>query len=174
MYTVDPQDALRTLDDIPQSSVGAPLPLVLSDEQAAVIAYYEQTPWDGRSVRVVEAEASAEPTAIVSFRSCRAMYFGAPNDEAFAGHPLAGRGLRPYAAVEVLGSSWIRQLERMNSVHPHHRPEAFGSLHHYILTFHDSTFECVALGYKVFSESGPLHQAVPAMLRHLRSWSPAD
>ncbi|MFZ0421744.1 MAG: hypothetical protein WAL80_02575 [Xanthobacteraceae bacterium] len=99
MYTIDRDDTVRTLDDIPQSSTGAPIPLVLSDENTAVIAYYEQPPWDGKSVRVVDAETSDEPTAIVSFRSVRAMYFGAPNDEAFAGHPLARRGLRPYSAA---------------------------------------------------------------------------
>ena len=51
--------------------------------------------------------------------------FGPPNDEAFDGHPLARRGLRPYGAFEVTHSSWIRQLEQMNSVHPHHSPPLF-------------------------------------------------
>lgn len=168
MYTIDRDDTVRTLDDIPQSSTGAPIPLVLSDENTAVIAYYEQPPWDGKSVRVVDAETSDEPTAIVSFRSVRAMYFGAPNDEAFAGHPLARRGLRPYSAAEVLHSSWIRQLERMNSVHPHHQPGAFATLHHYILAFHDSIFECVARGYEVSCQRGAIHHAIPAMLARLR------
>jgi hypothetical protein len=171
MYTIDHEDALRTLDDLPRSSIGAPLPLILSDEHTAVVAYYEdarEPTWDGRTIRIVDAETSAEPTAIVSFHRCRAIYFGAPNDEAFAGHPLAGRGLRPYSAVEVLHSSWIRQLERMNSVHPYHRQEAFASLHHYVLSFHDSTFECVARGYEVSSRRGPIHHVIPVMLEKLR------
>ena len=41
MYTIDHEDALRTLDDLPRSSIGAPLPLILSDEHTAVVAYYE-------------------------------------------------------------------------------------------------------------------------------------
>lgn len=171
MYTIDHQDALRTLDDLPQSSYGAPCPLLLSDEGAAVIAYYQENRppnWDGKSVRVVDAERSVEPIAIVSFRSCCATYFGALNDEAFDGHPLAGRGLRPYSSVEVLRSSWIRQLARMNLVHPHHRPEIFDSLHHYILAFHDSTFECVAQRYEVCWQSGSIHQAILPMLEQLR------
>jgi hypothetical protein len=174
MYTIDGEDALRILDDVPQSSVGAPLPLILSNEGNVVVAYYEQIPqpdWgEPRSVRVVDYETSAEPTTIVAFRHCRAMYFGAPNDEAFAGHPLAARGLHPYSAVEVLRSSWIRQLERMNSVHPYHRPEVFAALHHYILAFHDSTFECVTQAYEVSSlnEKGATFHALPAMLAKLR------
>lgn len=71
--------------------------------------------------------------------------FGGPNDEAFDGHPLAARGLTPYGVFEVKDSSWIRKLERMNSVHPMHNRELFlKRLRHFIFAFHDSTFECVA------------------------------
>jgi hypothetical protein len=74
--------------------------------------------------------------------------FGSPNDEAFHGHPLAERGLGPYGAYRVEDSSWIRRLERMNSVHPRHDPERFRALTHCVLSFHDSTFECVAEGVR--------------------------
>jgi|GEM_PF-7085066 len=37
----------------------------------------------------------------------------------------------------------------MNTVHPHHRDEAFAELKHFVLPFHDTTFECVARGYAV-------------------------
>ena len=37
-----------------------------------------------------------------------------------------------------------RQLERMNSVHALHNPERFSRLVHFVFSFHDSTFECVA------------------------------
>ena len=57
------------------------------------------------------------------FEHCYAHMFGPPNDEALRGHPLAGRGLRPYAAFEIRQSSWLRRLERMNSVHPRHDRE---------------------------------------------------
>jgi hypothetical protein len=43
---------------------------------------------------------------------------GAPNEEAIAGHPLSDRGVEAFAAFEVKNSSWIRNLELMNSVHP--------------------------------------------------------
>jgi len=35
----------------------------------------------------------------------------------------------------------------MNSVHRCHDPETFKALTHYIFTFHDSTFECVAASF---------------------------
>jgi hypothetical protein len=34
----------------------------------------------------------------------------------------------------------------MNRVHPEHNASRFGSLRHFVLTFHDNTFECVADG----------------------------
>ena len=44
----------------------------------------------------------------------------------------------------VLSSSWIRGLERMNRVHDGHSQERFSRLLHFILTFHDTTFECIS------------------------------
>jgi hypothetical protein len=90
--------------------------------------------------------------------------FGPPNDEAFTGHPLASRGLEPYAVFEVEQSSWIRQLERMNAVHPNHKPELFASYRHFVFAFHDSTFEAVADGFEVQLMSGSMRSAVSKMV----------
>lgn len=111
-------------------------------------------------VRVAGPGTSGEPAAIVRFARPYASMFGPPNDEAFAGHPLAARGLRPYGAFEVQDSSWIRRLEKMNSVHPCHRPEHFSIYRHFILAFHDTTFECVATGYSHELAAGPLNELV--------------
>lgn len=39
MYAVDERDRVIELKDVPQSSVGAPLPVVLSDEFKILLAY---------------------------------------------------------------------------------------------------------------------------------------
>jgi hypothetical protein len=36
----------------------------------------------------------------------------------------------------------------MNAVHEYHPPEAFNDLTHFVLTFHDTTFECVAATFE--------------------------
>lgn len=180
MYEVDEQDRVVTLEGIPQSSVGAPLPLMIANDspawsrimspapcQRVVLAYYLDTAdpsWDGQTVRVLDQEQSDEPIAIVRL-DCIAHMFGPPNDEAFSGHPLASRGLHPYGAFRIEGSSWIRKLERMNRVHPYHRPEHFEQLHHFVFAFHDSTFECVCCeDFDVRIEHGSVLGATPAML----------
>ncbi len=86
---------------------------------------------------------------LMQFLAPRAHYFGPPNDEALAGHPLYSRGLECYGAFEIHGSSWIRELERINRVHPQHSPGLFAELRHFAITFHDGLFECVARGARI-------------------------
>ena len=171
MYPVDGQDRVIKLEGVPQSSVGAPLPIVLSDEHKILLAYIVQdspSDWDGTSVRVVDPSTLGEPLALIEFTSYRSFMFGAPNDEAFHGHPLAARGLRPYAAFQIENSSWIRQLEKMNSVHPDHNPKRFERLKHFVFAFHDSTFECVAENFTITEHEGSLESILPIMQSRLK------
>ncbi len=85
-----------------------------------------------------------EKTVVVRFRLCSYLIFGAPNDEALGGHPLANRGLEFYSVHEVVHSSIIQMLERRNSIHPRHDRDLFlRDKKHYLFTFQDSTLECV-------------------------------
>jgi hypothetical protein len=131
---------------------------VASEHFLAVVYFVEDTPagWDGSTVRVVGPDSENEHAAVVRFSRPYASMFGPPNDEAFSGHPLSGRGLHPYSAFEVHHSSWIRALERMNAVHPLHRPDHFAAFRHFVLALHDTTFECVAQSYTHRVGAGPL------------------
>lgn len=160
MYSVDDRDRVVELQDVPQCETGAPLPLVLADDNHLLLGYLISKPdpnWDGTYVNVVGPTSEDRPVAIVRFDRPYAHMFGPPNDEAFGGHPLAARGLMPYGAFEVPDSSWIRALERMNSVHARHNREWFlEGKRHFIFVFHDSTFECVATNYVVERLRGSL------------------
>ncbi len=167
MYVVDEQDAVVELHDVPKADIGAPLPLLLSDEGHLVLAYIASEPdqtWDGSYTTMVSPESHGQTIAVVRFRWPKAHMFGPPNDEAFSGHPLAGRGLGPYRVFEVQQSSWIRRLERMNSVHPRHDRERFlAALRHYVFAFHDSTFECIAKGFAFELVRGSMRTVVGRM-----------
>lgn len=116
------------LTDWPQPAAGTPNPRVIADEDSLLLYFRACT---GHHI-------------VVSFPHCDTFIFGAPNDEALNGHPLYGRGLKAYSAHKVLESDWIRELERRNSVHPRHNKDHYlADRVHYIVTFHDSTFECV-------------------------------
>jgi len=171
MYLINERDHVVELGNVPQSSVGAPLPIVLSDEHKILLAYVveDTSPdWNGSSVRVVDPSTLGEPLALIEFKSYSSFIFGAPNDEAFAGHPLASRGLHPYGAFQIENSSWIRQLEQMNSVHPYHKPERFERLKHFVFAFHDSTFECVAESFTLSEQEGSLEGLLSVMQSRLQ------
>ena len=172
MYQVDEKDKVTELKNVSQSSVGAPLPIVLSDEHTILLTYLLQnTPenWDGSTIKIVDYETEDETLAIVSFNKYVSFMFGNPNDEAFSGHPLYERGLHPYAIFEVENSSWLRSLEEMNSVHPYHKPEHFQKYKHFIFAFHDSTFECIAECFNISVHKGSLESALTEMQKRLFS-----
>jgi hypothetical protein len=137
--------------------------LVLADEHTVVLAYYLQErpgEWEDSQVRAVDSITDGEPIAIVRFDHCKAHMFGPPNDEAFHGHPLAGRGLQPYDAFRIEDSSWIRRLERMNSIHARHDPKRFWELQQLVLAFHDSTFECICKRFELRTKRGSIDDVI--------------
>jgi hypothetical protein len=149
--------------ELPQSSVGAPLPHVIADEHILLIGYIVQVSdpdWDGTTVRIVGPDSDGETCALVKVEGYLAFQFGPPNDEAIEGHRLFKLGLTAYSSFEVLDSEWIATLEAANRVHPYHRPEHFAGYRHIILTFHDSTLEFIAESFAFHLVPGPIRAAV--------------
>jgi hypothetical protein len=158
MYQVDEKDTVVELTDVPQSDVGAPLPMIWSDENSLLLVYRRQA----EPLHRIQNGA-----VLVTFENYASYFFGAPNDEAFSGHPLAERGLKPYGSFEVKNSSWVRSLERMNSAHPKHHlvRDMLLKQRHFVFSFHDSTFECVANRYTVIQQEGTTQDI---LLRYMR------
>lgn len=164
------QNALEEIEDFPPCSIGAPIPVALGDEQKLFLCYFIQSipeKWDGTTVRVVDADTADESVAVITFDRHHIYRSGPPNDEAIAGHPLFEKGLKPYSLFRVNRSSWIEELERMNSVHPHHDRKRFDSRSHFIFVFHDSTFECVADGMSFEVKTGSMKNIVKDLVERL-------
>ena len=73
MYSVDAQDHVIELGDVPQSDIGAPLPVVLSDEHVTLLAYVvqgEPFPDDGRVLTDADLDMFVEEMALVEFQGC--------------------------------------------------------------------------------------------------------
>jgi hypothetical protein len=102
------------------------------DEHHAVLSFSAMR--KGRS-----AEAGR---ATIRFKRCILTRFGYPNDEALSGHALWGRGLGVYGCYEVLRSSWLEDINSQNRK-PFPKFEGY-DVRHFVFTFHDSTFECLA------------------------------
>jgi len=165
------RDQVVPVTSLPACATGAPIPLVLADEHRTFVAYYARVhDWHDPQAweRLPISAPQKEPVVLLEFVGCYAHLFGPPNDEAFSGHPLASRGLQPYGMAEVRHSSWIAELENMNSVHPYHRPEEFRDRRHFILPFHDSTFECIAEAVNMHLHRGSVHSGILGAVALLR------
>lgn len=166
MYTIDDQDTVTELKDVPQSCTGAPCPLVLCGDNFLHLAYFLNEPienWDGRP-RSVGVNTPGKLCALIRFKFPDSHMFGLLNDECCPGHPLAKRGLRYYSVSVVNNSSWIRALERLNSEHPRRNAIPYDGYKHFIFAFHDNVFECVAEGFELTTHRG----SVASVLRD--SW----
>jgi hypothetical protein len=123
------------ITDLPRMDTGAPCPLVLADEGRVVLSY------------LLPGSESGPLSAIVCFNGAATHSLGDPNEDTLNGHPLWKRGLRHYGAFNVEHSPLIDELERMNAVDRFYRAERFRALQHFVITMHDSTFECVAASF---------------------------
>ncbi len=127
----DTDERVISLDVGLYPEAGAPAPLLAQSDHDCFLVFH-----------AVEERGGEIRTGVVEVMGCEATRFGYPNDEALAGHPLWGRGLDFYSVGEVINSSWVAQLDEQNraAFPDYERPQK----RHFIITFHDSTFECVA------------------------------
>jgi len=136
-----------------QWDAGAPLPFLVKDEHKTFLMFCVHVvdqDWDGTYITVQEpTNVNADPMALVEFQRCASAKLGSPNDEVLHGHPLHGKGLDGYTAQIVRNSKWLAELESINKVHSGYNSDRWRGLKHFVFWFHDSTFECIAEGYKV-------------------------
>ena len=142
-----------TIDFPVKWDTGATLPHVLANDYRCFVTFYVAVvdpDWDGTYATMVNpADEIAQHLAVVEFKFPASMGFGSPNDEGLDGHPLYGKGLEPYEAQIVENSRRIAELKAISKAHGSYHPERWDELKHYVLWFHDKTFECIARGYQV-------------------------
>jgi hypothetical protein len=165
MYQADGLDRLIPLQSVPFQSVGAPCPHLAASEQSCVLAYHaEPSPHVGPT-----PPGSGDLIGVVHFGGLLALQWGPPNDETLSAHPLARCGLESYRSYLVERSSWLRAIVRANAVHPLHNSDHFQFLNHYVFTFHDSSFECIAKSVRAECVRGSLHQGTNSIVAVLNA-----
>jgi hypothetical protein len=117
-------------------------PVVWQDEHHAVVIFETDA-------------ATPEERGVLRFEGLLQSRFGYPNDEALAGHPYATSGIGFYGLFEVKGSGWLAELGRQNQVAFPNSPWPPRPFRHFVLTFHDSTFEalCMNVGGRATDET---------------------
>ena len=159
MYSVK-NDEVKELTDFPAPSVGAPCPIILAGDASLWLAYYiaEKSPWFEEKWSKIWSDSDElcieQCFAIVVVKSPQVHMFGAPSEETFDGHPLSKRGLRRFGIFEIENSSWIKELEKVDSIAQCPTTLYHTKFRHFIFGFHDSTFECVGADLSVFVRHG--------------------
>ena len=151
MKTEAPQVVSYDAGFLPRADV--PSPALLQTEDSAFLVFRADT-----------------GTGVVEILGCLISKFGYPNDEALGGHPLYSRGLSCYGIFEVLDSPWIHQLHEQNRTT---FPNSSSGGRHYVFTFHDSTFECIADGLSTSVTREPYAQVLASLSQRF-SKSPND
>lgn len=118
---------------VPEAAVSEAV--LLQTEDGAVLSFSAMRPQPNGK----RADAGY---GIVEIDRCSLTKFGYPNDEALPGHPLHEKGLDAYGVFEVHNSSWVKLITQQNRVAFPKTPES--KQRHFIITFHDCTFECIA------------------------------
>jgi hypothetical protein len=157
-----------------QWSRGAPEPHLMQSESRAFLAFYL------RESDVVEESAGSpardgaskfvEPIGVVEWMRCVAVSLGPPNENGLDRDRRWHSGLGdvgPHAAGEVSNSRWIADLNRLDRADPDDRTADFDRRRHFILGFHDSTFECVAYGFRVWTTAAPMDEVLRILSGHL-------
>jgi len=110
-------------------------PVVVQSERACYLIYWDRN----------------EERKALEFSRCSISKFGYPNDEALGGNRLFEKGLGFYGFFEVVESEWIAELRKGNEVRfPDFK--SFEGQRHFVITFHDCSFECIALSFQVVPE----------------------
>ncbi|WP_163178130.1 hypothetical protein [Bacteroides sp. 51] len=136
---------------------GAPMPTIISTDNELYLSFYVDKTFDDLHQRDIGSD-----TGIVSmvFNRCLKYTFGVPDNETIDGHPYRKLGLESYAFYELKGSNIIKELQDMSKVHPYYNPKKWENYKHYIITFHDNMFECVAEGFKIEKTETSMHNQI--------------
>lgn len=151
--------SLKKLLDIPEPEMGAPLPMAISSEYNLSICYNQaKMSWHTDKI-MTDADIAKSPdlVAILRFENPHVWKFGAPGEDGQSIHPLVEAGLMSFYAFEVKNSHWMKRLFSGENTNKH-----------FMILFHDSTFEIIADNYSVhFLES---EYVMEACQNEIDSW----
>lgn len=149
-----------------EMDAGAPSPIILSNDNELLVSFYGNKDSDISELHRRNTVYDAG-IFILKFKSFLKYSFGLPSNETIQGHPYFKLGLSVYSFYELKNSDLIRFLQNIERTHPYYNPEKWKEYKHYILTFHDNMFECVAEGFEVSEENTSIYHQVGIMLNEL-------
>jgi hypothetical protein len=137
------EDQVVLLDSVPHPAADAAEPFIVASGRRVILAYPIA---EADFERFGPFDPDDDPFCTVLFPDAAFHRLGPPGDVDLEIHPLAIQGLLGYSAHEVVNSSLAAEIAAVGSAVP--------ALRHFVITFQDSTFECVASDYTVVGVYG--------------------
>ncbi|CAB3778496.1 hypothetical protein LMG28614_00630 [Paraburkholderia ultramafica] len=137
------EDQVLLLDSVPHPAADAAEPFIVASDRRVILAYPIA---EADFERFGPFDPDDDPFCTVLFPDAVFHRVGPPGDVDLEIHPLAMQGLLGYSAHEVVNSSLAAEIAAVASMGP--------ALRHFVITFQDSTFECVASDYTVVGVYG--------------------
>jgi hypothetical protein len=137
------EDQVVLLDSVPHPAADAAEPFIVASERRVILSYPIA---EADFERFGPFDPDDDPFCAVLFPDAVFHRLGPPGDGDLTIHPLASQGLAGYSVHEVVNSSLAAEIAAVASPGPAQR--------HFVITFQDSTFECVASDYTVVGVYG--------------------
>jgi hypothetical protein len=137
------EDVVVLLDSVPHPAVDAAEPFIVASDRRVILAYpIAESDFE----RFGPFDPDDDPFCAVLFPDTVFHRLGPPGERDLEIHPLASQGLAAYSVHEVINSSLADELSAV----------ALPGLarRHFVITFQESTFECVASDYTVVGVYG--------------------
>lgn len=148
---------------------GTPSPTILSNDNELFITFYSD---DVKSLSFEPQERNTvydSGIIVLKFKMYLHYNFGIPGDETIHKHPYSKLGMRSYSFYELKNSNLIKELQEIQKGHVYYDADKWKTYKHYVLTFHDNMFECIAEGFEIREETASLHNKVSVLLNELSS-----
>lgn len=147
---------IKLLDDI-SIDPGASSPRIICSDDILFILFYTK-----EEITEDHIEPKGRNTfqqsqiSIIRFDHYFSHKYGLPNDETFHHHTLYSKGLKFYRGQYARDSHWLKETIKTMSSHPYFDKSSIEGLKHYIFSFKEGTFECLATGYEIAIKEGIL------------------
>jgi hypothetical protein len=157
---------LIEIKDLFEMDFGSPSPTILSNDNELFIAFYADKQ---NSSGIPQARNIIYDTGIfaLKFKVYLKYTFGLPGEETIQGHPYSKLGMKSYSFYELKDSDLIKSLQNIEKAHPQYNSKKWEMYRHYILTFHDNMFECIAQDFEIREENTSIYNQAAIMLNEL-------
>jgi len=144
------EDQVVLLDSAPHPATDAAEPFLVASDRRVILTYpIAEEDFE----RFGPFDPDDDPFCAVLFPDAVFHRLGPPGDGDLEVHPLAAQGLAGYSVHEVVNSSLCAEIA---AVEVDATPDDAGvrARRHFVITFGESTFECVASDYTVIGVFG--------------------